>query len=867
MGVGKLFRQIFLFLCGLVYGTIPDIYDLFYRLSKSELFTDENISQFSNNVYVLISVVMLFVFSIKLIQAIVMPDLLVDSKKGVAGVFKRAIIGLGLIVATPFIFGLLYDVQDRIIDKSVIQKLILGINISSDGNSTASERESINCSAATISSNISIDSLSTPSERQMENSTTDVGQLTAASALYGFLHINGAFDDSNAIVYFDSSHINDIAIYNCIMTKNINDIDSLSDSINDIQDGEYVFEFNGLMAIVTGVFLLYELILFCMDSALRLVKLGFYQLIAPIIILAYILTGDETLNKYIKEVGSTFTQVFVRLAAIAFYIYILSQIDTIIDNLDSNGLKIWGRFFIIIGALQFVKLLPDLIGNLLGVKMQSKGGIRGRLGEMAMVGNLAQRAWDTLRAHPLAPVTGAGGALMGAGTHIVAAGANAYRRGAETARTLRENGHGRIRSALGAVGSFVPSAAGGLLTTLGAAGRGARTGWQNRNLRGAGQEYNRYMRTHAPGVTLRGRIGASVRDYFGADTRQDELTNRVINRLRNGKIQDPTGTRIIGRYTDVDGNQHNYDEEQFKRDQEALQQQIAEVQRAKSEHDTNISQIQAIESNRKAMMDEAKQRIARGDSTITMASVAGNFKTKLRLSNGSFLTDASGNDIEVNATDYRSKIDDAFKSGRISESDRNVLLNNMQSIFDDTKNMNLNGMQDYVSKLQTAYNNEVDPIVAQNIASKLNDAKRILSDMEKAATEVFINDALTTGSNTVINENLAAMNSLMSAGSGSYAAEVATHAGVTTITSFSDLEAMKRQADADTLAENVANNVNNVRLQNLDNTKIQMDNAAAEAQNAINEEKRSERYVNAGRDREATNAGNNSNNNSNGNRN
>ena len=846
----NLLRKLLLALNGFLYGVIPDLYDMFYSLASSEIFNSDDIKSFSRNLYILISVLMLFAFAIKIIEAIVNPDLLVDQKKGVIGVFKRSIIGLGIIVVCPFAFSQLYKIQAAVLQKSLIEKLIVGVN--TNGNSINSVEDDRGWKGD-----------------ECENDHIDAsksGQTMAGLSLYVFLYPEGTFG-TGGNYYVSQSEVIDQNTYNDVINCDITKMDNLSSFINDKSGSKYTMHFDGFFALVFGVYLVYELILLCMDTALRMIKLSFLQLTSPLIVLAYIMTNDETINKYFKEIGTTYAQVFVRIAAFSFYILILSKVPSAISEIPSNGGKVWTTVFIIIGALQFVRLLPELIGNLLGVKVENKGGIRGRLGEMAMVGTLAQRAWDTLRAHPLAPVTGAGGALMGAGAHIVAAGANAGRRGAETARTLRENGHGRIRSALGAVGSFVPSAAGGLLTTLGAAGRGARTGWQNRNLRGAGQEYNRYMRTHAPGVTLRGRIGASVRDYFGADTRQDELTNRVINRLRNGKIQDPTGTRIIGRYTDVDGNQHNYDEEQFKRDQEALQQQIAEVQRAKSEHDTNISQIQAIESNRKAMMDEAKQRIARGDSTITMASVAGNFKTKLRLSNGSFLTDASGNDIEVNANNYHSKITDAWKSGRISESDRDVLLNNMQSIFDDTKNMNLNGMQDYVSKLQTAYNNEVDPIVAQNIASKLNDAKRILSDMEKAATEVFINDALTTGSNTVINENLAAMNSLMSAGSGSYAAEVATHAGVTTITSFSDLEAMKKQADADTLAENVANNVNNVRLQNLDNTKIQMDNAAAEAQNAINEEKRSRRYVNAGRDREATNAGNNSNNNSNGNRN
>lgn len=50
----------------------------------------------------------------------------------------------------------------------------------------------------------------------------------------------------------------------------------------------------------------------------------------------------------------------------------------------------------IIAVLQLVKKIPDIINSIFGTKIQTRGGIKGRLGEMAGVGGLAQKAWTAL---------------------------------------------------------------------------------------------------------------------------------------------------------------------------------------------------------------------------------------------------------------------------------------------------------------------------------------------------------------------------------------------------------------------------------------------------------------------------------------
>lgn len=355
-----LFRKLLLVLCDFVYSGIPGLYKTFYALASAELFSADEIQKFASNIYILISVIMLFAFGVKLIEAIVNPDLLADTKKGTAGVFKRAIIALGLIVFIPYGFNKIYDIQSSFLNSNFFERLIIG-------NTSINNYSNSNCS------------------------DVSAGQIMAGTALHQFLYPE---DYSNVVITEENQSIAEE--YNEIMVCNISKLGDFGDVINEKDGSKYTFHFDGLFALGAGLFLIYELVILCIDTALRLVKLGFLQLIAPIIVSAYIFTGTDNLVKYLKEVGSTFAEIFARVAAFAFYILVLSKIESVIGSIDSAVGK-WGTIFFLIGALQFVKLVPNLLGSLFGMNIQNRGGIKGRLGEMAGVGGLAQKAWGAVR--------------------------------------------------------------------------------------------------------------------------------------------------------------------------------------------------------------------------------------------------------------------------------------------------------------------------------------------------------------------------------------------------------------------------------------------------------------------------------------
>lgn len=358
-GFESVLRGIAIVLCNWIYGLIPNLFSIFYYLADSRFINSEIIKTFSTNIYVLISVVMLFAFAVKLLQAIVNPDMLSDSKKGVAGVAKRVFIALTLVILIPFAFDQLYELQHQVVSNSLIEKLLVGMQNESGDNNVGE--------------------------------SSNAGQVLAAMTISGLL-----YPEDGATTTSENLQTN----YNSMINSNIEDMSLLIPNINETYvdsngNEKYVLNFNSLIALIVGVFVVYMLILFCFDTALRFIKLGFLELTAPISIMAYIYNGTEFLNKWFKETLNTFVTLFVRIAALSLLIYGMHILPQFMENFKDVKGKFWIQLFIIVGLLTFAKAAPDLIKTITGVTMKG-GGVSRRLGEMAAVGAIAQNAWKSV---------------------------------------------------------------------------------------------------------------------------------------------------------------------------------------------------------------------------------------------------------------------------------------------------------------------------------------------------------------------------------------------------------------------------------------------------------------------------------------
>lgn len=394
--MSALLRKLAIYICIPIYRLIKYIYYIFYNLANTRFLNSEIISQFSSNIYVLVSVVMLFAFSVVILSAIVNPDLLGDNKKGVTALFKRSILALVMMVAVPLLFDILYAVQANIMDNSLIEKIIVGTGISCqvDGGVEGDE--------------------ATENAEEKCKSGGNGGQVIAGTLISSVVV---PVDDGTIQVDEDVQES-----YNAMIAEDIKHIGNFAEHINTTTDNKnagwiagadtkYAFDFNGLLAIVCGLGCVYILVIYSMDVAVRVFKLAFMELTAPISIVGYIAAGDKILSSWFQELVKTYMDLFIRIACIAFYLFLISNLSSFLKPFQGEDWSFVLKAFLIVGMLIFVKQLPDLINKVFGTDIKLKGGIGGRLGEMAAVGKQAQKAWGAVKK---VGEVGAGAGLLGA---------------------------------------------------------------------------------------------------------------------------------------------------------------------------------------------------------------------------------------------------------------------------------------------------------------------------------------------------------------------------------------------------------------------------------------------------------------------
>lgn len=357
----NLVRSISFAISEVLYPLIPKLYDIFILIGSNRFFSEEAILKISNNIYILVSVIILFAFAIKLLNAIINPDSFDDKKKGPARSFINGVIAVVLITVTPIAFEKLYEVQSSVINNNLIEKIVFGMDPEGD---------------------------------------YKPGQVLAGYAFSAFCYPNETVGSVNL-----ASEAGGNNYYNIAITQDISKIEEIGENINDKTNDKYDLNYHWILAPIAGGYVCYELVLMCIDIALRSLKLGLLQLIAPLVICAFVFSGEELLTRWIKEIVSTFVLVFVKVAALTFMIYGLALIPDFLSGLDdtvkdSNGdwlMRGFIRVAILVGLLQLVKKLPDLINKIFGTDIKMSGGIGDRLGEMAGIGGLAKGAWDKIK--------------------------------------------------------------------------------------------------------------------------------------------------------------------------------------------------------------------------------------------------------------------------------------------------------------------------------------------------------------------------------------------------------------------------------------------------------------------------------------
>lgn len=324
-----------------VCNVINLIFSLFLKVANIST-TIISIDKIMNNIYLIISIVMVFYATISFMTYLISPDKITDKTSGGGKLIIKIVITLALLVLTPTLFSLSRDLQSAILHENILGKIILSSNETFDDEKFSSAGHEINKAL--------VKAFIVPQTENAKVAFSDEGD---------------PFFSMNA--------------------TSMSGLKSLAEN-----SGET--DFNFVMAIVSAVILCLILFGFLFDVAIRVVKLLFMELIAPLPILTYPFSkgNNNTFSKWVKETLSTYASVFIRLALIYFVLYCLNALTT--SKVFEEDPVTFA--FIILGALLFAKQLPKLLQEILGIKTDGNFTLNPmkRIREVPVLGSAVQTA-------------------------------------------------------------------------------------------------------------------------------------------------------------------------------------------------------------------------------------------------------------------------------------------------------------------------------------------------------------------------------------------------------------------------------------------------------------------------------------------
>jgi len=490
------FRSLCAILCEGIYPLIGFAYKLFMELATFRLIGSDKMTEIYGRITMIITIVMVFYVSFEFVKYAVNPDTMTDKEKGIAKLPQRIIAVIVLIAFIPNIFNYLFKIQNAIIRNDTITKIILGKSYSKTNSTNGNTVDDYTLVGNEFSWNILSNFYYAP--------TNDAG--CEGLPCQDLINLNHTTLIREGKIRYMSYGINS--------TYNTTDPNG-----NDIK-GHYI-EFDPLWAVVVGGVVAFMLILYCVDVGSRTIQMLYLEVTAPVAIMGILSPKkDNIFQKWLKQLGTTYLDVFIRLVLIDFIILISNALLNItnesIGNTQTND-----KFVIIaliLGMLVFAKKVPKLLGELF-----PKGG--------AASGNFGLKPGDRY----LPNLGRVAGAALGAGVGAVAGLATGIAQGARKARSVDPNGKhaGLKKLAAGTSGAL----GGAIRGSLGGVGRGAWNGAKGgKGITDFGKNITAGARSQAKSNKLYGnraengyrkldQMGDSARNALGLPSRVEKIEN------------------------------------------------------------------------------------------------------------------------------------------------------------------------------------------------------------------------------------------------------------------------------------------------------------------------------------------------------
>ena len=323
----ELVLQLFLTIDSTIYLIIAWLYNLIMDTTNLQILTEGQIARFTRNMYAILGIVMVFFVSYRIIYFIISPDVSAEKGRGLGALTSRIFVSIILIISIPWIFQFGFRLQEAILSDDIIGRII-----HQGGND----------------SNITIGRQVNERDWQLVYRHTNSNERPRPERTTGGERFSKIVW-SNFWIVPENDYFDQAQFQNFIMDDRqaLLDIPSLRPSIAEsIRDGIWNHPLNPLNRIVTtgadvyptfliivstvgGVFCLILMALLFFDIVMRLIRLTFLQLLAPIFVGFYVVEDDpKTFRNWVKITGSVYLLLFIRLFMIHMVMWIIGAIGT-----------------------------------------------------------------------------------------------------------------------------------------------------------------------------------------------------------------------------------------------------------------------------------------------------------------------------------------------------------------------------------------------------------------------------------------------------------------------------------------------------------------------------------------------------------
>ncbi len=397
---------IFLAIDSVVYFFVSQGFKMYIALAQFKLFDDKVFDDLINRTYIIIGVIALFIVAYALLNSIINPDNASKGDKSLSKIVKNFIFAIIGIAIVPTVFNYFYYFQRVVLCNNLIPKILLAQK-GDDSQANLLNDDKIGTQFATYL----FQSFFYP--KSIENmNMTDVdndGDLLKSEAVKVEV---GLIDD----VFSDEENVN-IEKYKDYDSDNKGNY-NLQMAYEGAMNGEMFFtafrpfllgdvgfansvlnntvNYMIIISTIAGVYCAYVLASLCIDMAIRAVKLGYLELIAPLPIMTLIIPGkDGVFKAWIKKTGSCAFEVFTRLFIVSFVIYLIRTIPQLFTatTFSYGGCTtafgvitaLLIRALVYCGLLTFLKQAPKFLSEATGIKSDGfKLGIASKLADSGL---------------------------------------------------------------------------------------------------------------------------------------------------------------------------------------------------------------------------------------------------------------------------------------------------------------------------------------------------------------------------------------------------------------------------------------------------------------------------------------------------